>query len=139
MIARRSVLLSAAVGPYGAGPLSHPQLQQVFNLPQTGGLNTPQQSATSERPLLPAEHQSLQQQVTKHSAATDESPARIWQTLFDLAAVHTHDPLPARHVQLLNKFLQVKVGLSTQTAPTPNNLLASLKQPADLQEQQLSD
>ncbi|CAI0702466.1 flagella biosynthesis regulator Flk [Serratia entomophila] len=118
--------------------LSHPQLQQVLNLLQTGGLTIPQpqQTVTRDRPLLPAEHQSLQQQVTKLSAATGESPAKIWQTLFDLAGVKTNDPLPVRHFQLLNQFLQAKVALSTQTAPTLNSLLASLKQPADQQEQQ---
>lgn len=119
--------------------LSQPQLKQVLKLLQTGGLiiPQPQQTATSDRSLLPAEHQSLQQQVTKLSAATGELPAKIWQTLFDLARVKTHDPLPARHFHLLNQFLQVKVALSTQTAPTLNNLLASLKQPADRQEQQM--
>ncbi|GAK27737.1 MULTISPECIES: flagella biosynthesis regulator Flk [Serratia] len=118
--------------------LSHSQLQQVLNLLQTGSLTIPhpQQTATSDRPLLPAEHQSLQQQVTKLSAATGESPAKIWQTLFDLTGVKTNDPLPARHFQLLNQFLQVKVALSPQTAPTLNNLFAALKQPADAQEQQ---
>ncbi|BEM68689.1 flagellar regulator flk [Serratia marcescens] len=122
--------------------LSPPQLQQVLNLLQTGGLTIPQpqQTATSDRPLLPAEHQSLQQQVTKLSAATGEAPAKIWQTLFDLAGVKTNDPLPARHFQLLNQFLQVKVALSPQNAPTLNNLLAVLKQPADEQElQQMND
>lgn len=122
--------------------LSPPQLQQVLNLLQTGGLTIPQpqQTATSDRPLLPAEHQSLQQQVTKLSAATGEAPAKIWQTLFDLAGVKTNDPLPARHFQLLNQFLQVKVTLSPQNAPTLNNLLAALKQPADEQElQQMND
>ena len=122
--------------------LSPPQLQQVLNLLQTGGLTIPQpqQTATSDRPLLPAEHQSLQQQVTKLSAATGEAPAKIWQTLFDLAGVKTNDPLPARHFQLLNQFLQVKVALSPQSAPTLNNLLAALKQPADEQElQQMND
>ena len=122
--------------------LSPPQLQQVLNLLQTGGLTIPQpqQTATSDRPLLPAEHQSLQQQVTKLSAATGEAPAKIWQTLFDLAGVKTNDPLPARHSQLLNQFLQVKVALSPQNAPTLNNLLAALKQPADEQElQQMND
>ena len=40
--------------------LSHSQLQQVLNLLQTGSLTIPhpQQTATSDRPLLPAEHQS---------------------------------------------------------------------------------
>jgi hypothetical protein len=118
--------------------LSAPQLQQVLNLLQTGTLAIPQpqQSASSDRPLLPAEHQSLQQQVTKLSAATGESPAKIWQALFDLVGVKTNDPLPAKQFQLLHQFLQVKVALSPQTAPTLNNLLAELKQPADQQEQQ---
>ncbi|TQI81463.1 hypothetical protein FHU10_3616 [Serratia fonticola] len=122
--------------------LSHPQLQQVLNLLQTGELTIPhpQQTTTSDRPLLPAEHQQLQQQVTKLSAATGETPAKIWQALFDLVGVKTNDPLPARHFQLLSQFLQVKVALSPQTAPTLHNLLAVLKQPADQQEQQqLSD
>ncbi|WP_431221552.1 flagella biosynthesis regulator Flk [Serratia sp. L9] len=118
--------------------LSHPQLQQVLNLLQTGALTIPPplQSTTSDRPLLPAEHQHLQQQVTKLSAATGETPAKIWQALFDLVGVKVNDPLPARHFQLLSQFLQVKVALSPQTAPTLHNLLAVLKQPADQQEQQ---
>lgn len=118
--------------------LSHEQLQQVFNLLQTGSLAIPQpqQTATSDRPLLPAEHQNLQQQVTKLSAATGESPTKIWQRLFDLVGVKTNDPLPARHFQLLSQYLQAKIALSPQSAPTLNNLLAVLKQPADRQEQQ---
>lgn len=40
----------------------------------------------------------------------------------------------------MNQFLQVKVALSPQSAPTLNNLLAALKQPADEQElQQMND
>lgn len=122
--------------------LNPSQLQQVLNLLQTGGLTIPhpQQTTTSDRPLLPAEHQHLQQQVTKLSAATGEVPLKIWQTLFDLVGVKTNDPLPARHFQLLSQFLQVKVALSPQSAPTLHHLLAVLKQPADRQEQQqLSD
>lgn len=122
--------------------LSHQQLQQVLSLLQTGELTIPhpQQTSTSDRPLLPAEHQHLQQQVTKLSAATGETPLKIWQALFDLVAVKVNDPLPARHFQLLSQFLQVKVALSPQTAPTLQSLLAVLKQPADQQEQQqLSD
>lgn len=122
--------------------LSHSQLQQVLNLLQTGGLTIPhpQQTTTSDRPLLPAEHQHLQLQVTRLSAVTGETPAKIWQALFDLAGVKINDPLPARHFQLLSQFLQVKVALSPQTSPTLQNLLAVLKQPADQQEQQqLSD
>ncbi|MFC0225327.1 flagella biosynthesis regulator Flk [Serratia aquatilis] len=122
--------------------LSHPQLQQVLNLLQTGELAIPhpQQTTTSDRPLLPAEHQHLQQQVTRLSAVTGETPAKIWQALFDLVRVKINDPLPARHFQLLSQFLQVKIALSSQTSPTLHNLLAVLKQPAGQQEQQqLSD
>ncbi|MBL5902892.1 flagella biosynthesis regulator Flk [Serratia fonticola] len=118
--------------------LSHPQLQQVLNLLQTGELTIPhpQQTATSDRSLLPAEHQHLQLQVTKLSAATGETTAKLWQALFDLVGVKINDPLPARHFQLLSQFMQVKLALSPQTAPTLQNLLAVLKQPADQQEQQ---
>lgn len=118
--------------------LSHQQLQQVLNLLQTGELTIPhpQQTSTSDRALLPAEHQQLQLQVTKLSAATGETPTKLWQALFDLVGVKINDPLPARHFQILSQFMQVKVALSPQTAPTLQNLLAVLKQPADQQEQQ---
>lgn len=118
--------------------LSHLQLQLVLHLLQSGELAIPQpqQTTTSDRLLRPVEHQHLQQQVAKLSAATGETPAKIWQTLFELIGVKTNDPLPARHFQLLSQFLQVKVALSPQSAPTLHNLLAVLKQPADQQEQQ---
>lgn len=118
--------------------LSPQQLQQVLNLLQSGSLplHHPQQNTTSERPLLPMEHQQLQQQVSKLSAATGETPAKIWQTLFDLVGIKTNEPLPARHFQLLNQFLQVKTALSPQATPTLHHLLTVLKQPADQQEQQ---
>lgn len=119
--------------------LSHSELQQVLVLLQSGTLNIPQpQLATlTDRPLLPAEHQNIQSLVAKLSAVTGEQPAKIWQALFDMVGVKSHDPLPARHFQLLSQFLQTKVALSQQTAPTLINLQTALKQPADAQEQQL--
>ncbi len=119
--------------------LSHTELQQVLVLLQSGTLNIPQPQLTTltDRPLLPAEHQNIQSLVAKLSAATGEQPTKIWQTLFDMVGVKHHDPLPARHFQLLSQFLQTKVALSQQTAPTLVNLQTALKQPADAQEQQL--
>ncbi|HDL7925810.1 TPA: flagella biosynthesis regulator Flk [Yersinia enterocolitica] len=119
--------------------LSHAELQQVLVLLQSGTLNIPQPQLTTvtDRPLLPAEHQHIQSLVAKLSAATGEQPAKIWQALFDMVGVKSNDPLPARHFQILSQFLQVKVALSQQTAPTLINLQTALKQPADAQEQQL--
>ncbi|WP_392434043.1 flagella biosynthesis regulator Flk [Yersinia sp. HM-2024] len=119
--------------------LSHAELQQVLVLLQSGTLNIPQPQLTTitDRPLLPAEHQHIQSLVAKLSAATGEQPAKIWQALFDMMGVKSNDPLPARHFQILSQFLQAKVALSQQTAPTLINLQTALKQPADAQEQQL--
>ena len=119
--------------------LSHAELQQVFVLLQSGTLNIPppQLATIMDRPLLPAEQQSLQSLVVKLSAATGEQPAKIWQALFDMVGVKSSDPLPARHFQLISQLLQTKVALSQQTAPTLINLQTALKQPANAQEQQL--
>ncbi|WP_145487825.1 flagella biosynthesis regulator Flk [Yersinia aleksiciae] len=119
--------------------LSHSELQQVLMLLQSGTLNIPQPQLTTitDRPLLPAEQQNIQSLVVKLSAATGEQPAKIWQALFDMVGVKSSDPLPARHFQILSQFLQTKVVLSQQTAPTLVNLQTALKQPATAQEQQL--
>ncbi|CNE11167.1 flagella biosynthesis regulator Flk [Yersinia nurmii] len=119
--------------------LSHQQLQQVFVLLQSGTLTIPQPqlAAVTDRPLLPAEHQSLQSLVTKLSAATGEQPAKIWQGLFEMIGIKHTDPLPARHFQLMSQFLQTKVALSQQVAPTLVSLQAALKQPVDSTEQKL--
>jgi hypothetical protein len=118
--------------------LTHEQLQQVLVLIQSCELTIPQpqQTTVTTRPLLPAEQHSLQQQVTKLSAATGEMPAKIWHELFNLIGVKNNDPIPARHFQLVSQFLQVQITLSQQTAPTLHNLLGVLKQPATAHEQQ---
>ncbi|MEX0631610.1 hypothetical protein M8494_03990 [Serratia ureilytica] len=82
----------------------------MLNLLQTGGLAIPSRSKPP-----PAIARCCPQSIkacssrSQLSAAAGEAPAKIWQTLFDLAGVKTNDPLPARHFQLLNQFLQVKV------------------------------
>jgi len=121
--------------------LSHEQLQQVLVLIQSHEMSIPQpqQTPVTDRTLLPAEHNSLQQFVTKLSAATGEAPAKLWHALFDLVGLKSGDPIPAKHFQLLSQFLQVKIAVNQQTAPTLTSLLGALKQPASSEEvQQLS-
>lgn len=122
--------------------LSHEQLQQVFVLVLSGEMTIPrpQLAPTTDRPLLPAEHNSLQQLVTKLSATTGETPAKLWQQLFDLVEMKIGEPIPAKHFQLLSQFMQSKVALSQLPLPTLNTLLSVLKQPASSHEvQQLTD
>ncbi|KAB7895871.1 flagella biosynthesis regulator Flk [Rouxiella sp. S1S-2] len=118
--------------------LSHEQLEKVLLLIQSREMTIPQPQLTTimDRPLLPAEHNSLQQSVTKLSAATGEAPAKIWQELFMMIGVKVGDPIPAKHFPLLAQFAQVKITVSQQTSPTLTSLLSVLKQPATEQEQQ---
>ncbi len=112
--------------------LSHEQLEKVLLLIQSREMTIPQpqQTAVMDRPLLPAEHNSLQQSVTKLSAATGEAPTKIWHDLFVMVGVKVGDPIPAKHFQLLTQFAQVRITISQQTTPTLASLLGVLKQPA---------
>ena len=117
--------------------LSHAQLEKVLQLIQSREMTIPQPQQTTmlDRPLLPAEHNSLQQFVTKLSAATGEAPAKIWQELFMLVGIKVGDPIPAKHFQLLTQFAQVKITVSQQSVPSLTSLLSVLKQPASEREQ----
>lgn len=122
--------------------LSHQQLEKVLVLIQSREMTIPQpqQTAVMDRPLLPAEHHSLQQSVTKLSAATGEAPTKIWHDLFVLIGVKAGDPIPAKHFQLLTQFAQVRITVSQQTTPTLASLLGVLKQPAtELEQHRLKD
>lgn len=122
--------------------LSHEQLEKVLLLIQSREMTIPQpqQTAVMDRPLLPAEHNSLQQSVTKLSAATGEAPTKIWHDLFVLVGVKAGDPIPAKHFQLLTQFAQVRITVSQQTTPTLASLLGVLKQPAtELEQHRLTD
>ncbi|WP_333494400.1 flagella biosynthesis regulator [Kluyvera sp. CHPC 1.251] len=69
--------------------LTPPQLNNVLQLLQRGQLSIPQpqQRPATDRPLLPAEYTTLNQLVSKLSAATGESSKQIWQSLIELASV----------------------------------------------------
>jgi hypothetical protein len=119
--------------------LDSEQLTQVVALLQNGQLDIPQpqQAAISDRTLLPAELNTLNQQIIKLAAVTGESPANIRQSLMSMMGLKIGDPVPARHFPLLMQFLQGLVTLSQQTtAPTLSTLQATLKQPTNSDEQQ---
>ena len=118
--------------------LDSSQLLKVVELLQQGRLDIPQpqQAAISDRTLLPAEHHSLNQQITRLAAITGESPADLWQSLMTMMGLKAGDPIPSRHFPLLMQFLQGHVTLSQQPAPTLATLQAALKHPVSSDEQQ---
>lgn len=114
--------------------LTQPQLQQVLTMLQNGQMDIPrpQQLRTTDRTLLPAEHQNLQQQVIKLTISGGGSPSAVWQQLFSLISLKNGDPIPSRFYPLLTQYLQARIALHThnQTPPlTLPALLKSLKQP----------
>ncbi|RWR00757.1 flagella biosynthesis regulator [[Pantoea] beijingensis] len=117
--------------------LSQDQLHQVLTMLQNGQLTIPQpqQTRVTDRTLLPAEHHTLNQQIAKLAAATDEQPANLWASLLKLVSLKSGDPIPLRHFPLLTQYLQARQTLSQQSAPTLRTLEASLKQPLDRTEQ----
>lgn len=119
--------------------LSQDQLRQVLTMLQKGemAIPQPQQSRTTDRTLLPAEHQALNQQIVKLAAATGEPSGKIWAAALKLVSLTSGDPIPSRHFPLLTQYLQVRQTLSLHTAPTLQLLEASLKQPLDQGERQL--
>ncbi len=119
--------------------LSPDQLRQVLTMLQNGQMTIPQPqlSRNSDRTLLPAEHQTLNQQVVKLAAATGEQPSAIWTSVLKLVGLKSGDPIPSRHFPLLTQYLQVRQTLSQQHTPTLQMLEAALKHPPDSTEQRL--
>ncbi|QKJ87971.1 Flagella biosynthesis regulator [Paramixta manurensis] len=119
--------------------LSPDQLRQVLTMLQNGQLAIPlpQQTRTTDRTLLPAEHHTLNQQVAKLAAATGEQPVKLWAAVLKLVNLKSGDPIPLRHFPLLTQYLQTRQTLSQHSAPTLRLLEASLKQPLDNAEQRL--
>ncbi|WP_052285419.1 flagella biosynthesis regulator Flk [Kluyvera genomosp. 1] len=126
-------------GQTALSQLTPQQLKNVLQLLQQGQLSIPQpqQRPATDRPLLPAEQNTLNQLVTKVSAATGDSNKLIWKSLMELSGVKSGDPLPAKHFNALVTLLQARLTLSTHPSPTLNTLQAALKQPMEPQEWQL--
>lgn len=124
---------------YGQTALSQlkpEQLKNVLTLLQQGQLSIPQplQRPATDRPLLPAEHNTLNQLVTKLAAATGESGKLIWQSMLELSGVKSGELIPAKHFTHLATWLQARQTLSLQHAPTLQSLQAALKQPLEAEE-----
>lgn len=116
--------------------LTPQQLKTVLTLLQNNQLSIPQpqQRPATDRPLLPAEHSTLNQQVAKLTAATGEPGKQIWQSMLELSGVKSGELIPAKHFTLLTTWLQARQTLSQQTAPTLHTLQAALKQPLEAAE-----
>lgn len=123
-------------GQTALSQLTPDQLKTVLQLLQNNELTIPQplQRPATDRPLQPAEHNTLNQLVTKVAAATGESSKMIWQSMLELSGVKTGELIPAKHFNQLMTWLQARQTLSDQKAPTLNTLQAALKQPMETQE-----
>lgn len=120
-------------GQTALSQLSPDQLKNVLTLLQQGELTIPQpqQRPATDRPLLPAEHNTLNQLVTRLAAATGESGKLIWQSMLELSGVKSGELIPAKHFTHLATWLQARQTLSLQHAPTLQSLQAALKQPLE--------
>lgn len=124
-------------GQTALSQLTPDQLKNVLTLLQQGQLSIPQpqQRPATDRPLLPAEHNTLNQLVTKLAAATGESGKLIWQSMLELSGVKSGELIPAKHFAHLATWLQARQTLSLQHAPTLQSLQAALKHPLEPEEQ----
>ncbi|POT60154.1 flagella biosynthesis regulator Flk [Citrobacter amalonaticus] len=120
-------------GQTALSQLTPEQLKNVLTLLQQGTLSIPQpqQRPATDRPLLPAEHNTLNQLVTKLAAATGESGKQIWQSMLELSGVKSGELIPAKQFTHLVTWLQARQTLSLQHAPTLQTLQAALKQPLE--------
>ena len=112
-------------GQTALSQLTPDQLKTVLTLLQNNQLSIPQPQ------LLPAEHNTLNQMVTKLAAATGESTKLIWQSMLELSGVKAGELIPAKQFPHLVTWLQARQTLSTQSAPTLHTVQAALKQPLE--------
>lgn len=118
--------------------LSKAQLQQVVTLLQNGAppqatsaANASQAAINApDRPLLPAEQNSLNQLVNRLASQTEEQPAKIWTALMTMQNLKAGESIPLKHLSLLTQFLQTQIMLqqATKSLPTSSLLQASSQQ-----------
>lgn len=120
-------------GQTALSQLTPQQLKTVLTMLQNNQITIPQpqQRPATERPLLPAEHTTLNQAVAKLAAATGEPGKQIWQSMMELSGVKTGELIPAKHFAPLMTWLQARQTLSTHPAPTLHTLQTALKQPLE--------
>ncbi|HHC4717135.1 TPA: flagella biosynthesis regulator Flk [Escherichia albertii] len=116
--------------------LSPEQLKTILNLLQEGKMviPQPQQRQATDRPLLPTEHNTLKQLVTKLAAATGKPSKQIWQSMLELSGVKDGELIPAKLFNHLVTWLQARQSLSQQNTPTLESLQMALKKPLDTNE-----
>lgn len=135
---RRAVsdLIRQQYGQTALSQLTPDQLKNVLTLLQQGQLSIPQpqQRPATDRLLLPAEHNTLNQLVTKLAGVTGESSKLIWQSMLELSDVKRGELIPAKQFTHLVTWLQARQTLSLQHAPTLHTLQAVLKQPLESDE-----
>ena len=102
-------------GQTALGQLTPDQLKTVLTLLQNNELSIPQPLVrpATERPLLPAEHNTLKQMVTKLAAATGEPTKLIWQSMLELSGVKAGELIPAK------QFTHLVTGSCTPDAQHP--------------------
>lgn len=98
IIAAVSDFIRQQYGHTALSQLSPEQLKTVLTLLQSNQLSIPQpqQRPSTERPLQPAEHNTLKQMVTKLAAATGEPTKLIWQSMLELSGVKAGEMIPAK-------------------------------------------
>ncbi|MDF7681470.1 flagella biosynthesis regulator Flk [Enterobacteriaceae bacterium ESL0689] len=113
--------------------LTPQQLHHLLQILQNDPLSMPASPPhlSTPRPLLPAEYQALNQQVTRLAVATGGSGKQIWQSMLALCGVKSEKLIPASHFTPLSDWLHARQTLATQTAPTLLSLHAALKPPPD--------
>ncbi|WP_061709856.1 flagella biosynthesis regulator Flk [Pseudenterobacter timonensis] len=123
-------------GQTALSQLTPAQLKTVLTLLQNNQLSIPQpqQRPATERPLQPAEHNTLKQMVTRLAAATGEPTKLIWQSMLELSGVKAGELIPAKQFTHLVTWLQARQTLSAHSAPTLQTVQAALKQPLEPQE-----
>ena len=119
--------------------LNAEQLREVLTMLQNGQMEIPlpQQNTVTNRSLLPAEHQALNQQIARLVAVTGDSPARLWDDVLNIAQVPEGAPIPVLFFPVLTQYLQASIMLRQQATPTLEQFITTLKQPADAAEQHL--
>lgn len=132
-------------GQTALSQLTPTQLKTVLTLLQNHQLNSApltQQAASVQSPpaverhLQPAEHNILNQLVSKLAATTGEPGKQIWQNLLEVVNLKPGEPIPAKLFAPLSNWLQAKHSLSQQSAPTLETLQAVLKQPLTASERE---
>ncbi len=101
--------------------LTPDQLKTKLTLLQTNQLTIPQpqQRPSTERPLLPAEHNTLNQMVTSWPPPPANQQKLIWRSMLELSGVKAGELIPAKQFTHRSPATGSRQTLSTQKYPYP--------------------